>query len=291
MTLKSAIDNVFRSKATIDLQTVSAKLADAQAALSATEAEYQAGVLQAALSDDADALTEPEAKLAQARRRVESLETAFAEASRVENQRLSRAKLDARRSELAAIRQHSAQAARDAQKITDNLSAAIGAYGDLLKDVGKVEKLMTAQEIKAAWGNRHLGRVCQELVSAELSRLAYEAETNTRLQFPHAPTPMIGNPRLAPMLVDQVKGRFGVADFLAQTPPASPVPEVRGLHPADVTDAEEVPFDATREAPLEAEMLAKLALAHEQARRDGAEVSSAILQRNWHDTQVKHDGR
>jgi hypothetical protein len=284
MGIRSALSNTFQAKSRVDLETVEQKLAQAREALADAEA---AGSLSAALSDDGNALDAVEQKLAAARRRVETLETALEEAEKIERARLAAAKTAQERMRINSIKQHAGAMTRNAQRITDGLAAAVAAHTDLAKDAGKIERLLTQRERVLALGNGNLEIAISAMIALEISRLARAANDVERLAFPNAGYSPLRHggkvPLIAPPLADAVKARFDVSAFIGSLSLAQDAPhqaEAEADHLAALEPAEDEPV-----VELSAEDIAALTAAqegHEVALRDGGAVSSVRLADNWH---------
>src|SRR6185312_17329159 len=102
--------SLFRSKESQDIEIVRAKLDAARAALAADQKYLAQRSLDLALAENDDAtartVAEVQARIAAARQKVEMLEAALSEGERLEANRLARAKAEAEKSRLRAMRQH-----------------------------------------------------------------------------------------------------------------------------------------------------------------------------------------
>ncbi|HEX3885316.1 MAG TPA: hypothetical protein VHW66_21855 [Stellaceae bacterium] len=119
---------IFRSREAENIDTVKAKLEAARADLAAQEQYLAEIALETALAEgDTPTATAAQDAVRHLRERVELLEAAVTEATRLEAARAAKAKAEADKSRLRAIRQHDAtmvKAAKEFEVASANMAAA-----------------------------------------------------------------------------------------------------------------------------------------------------------------------
>ncbi len=169
--IRRSADNRFKAKASVDLETVTAKLDAARRTLADAEQEVRNASLPAALSDDAEAaMAAPRDKLLRAKASVDLLEDALQVAQRAEKTRLAGVADQAEKSRISAIRQHAAAATKHAVALRDAIADMAAKYTDMSAAVGKVERLLKAEEIQHCFGTGPTELWLRDAVASEFVR-------------------------------------------------------------------------------------------------------------------------
>jgi hypothetical protein len=120
---EAAAKGQFKAKATMDLETVTARLAEIEAEIADGEAELSRISLNAVLSDDQNAGFECVGRLSELRTRRELLQRALSAAQQAENERIAGLKSKADKARSRALSQHLALMERHAVSIVAAQSA------------------------------------------------------------------------------------------------------------------------------------------------------------------------
>jgi hypothetical protein len=180
--IKRAADHRFRAKASVDLETVVAKLGEARTALADAEQEVRNASLPAALSDDAEAaMAAPRDKLLRAKASVDLLEGALDTAQRAERIRKQGVADAAEKSRIAAIRQHAAAAAKHGASLRDALADMAARFTEMTVAIGKAERLLKPDEIRHCFGSTPIELFLRDSVAGEFRRIVAR---NPNLRLP-----------------------------------------------------------------------------------------------------------
>jgi hypothetical protein len=224
---------IFRAKSALDLETVVARLDQAQSNLAALEQELAEKAVDFAVSGDGAALTSIQNRLREANERIELLSIAETEARRREAVRLAAARNAAEASRLAAIRTHTATMFKACKGFTENYSRAVSEYGDICRALNKVENLMTSLELREQFGSSGALTFLKQLVALEIERIAVPpgGSKNAGPILPGIkPTVANGLPlgvavHALPPLADRARARFTIAAPRPTPTPVAPEPQ------------------------------------------------------------------
>lgn len=227
-----------------DLETISARLQEAQDALSVTEAEYSAAALDAALSDAPGELEAIEAKVAAARLRVETLGLAEMQAQQNEHRRLAAARSDAERARCRAISQHVGAMVKAAENLTHFQSRAVDCFRQMIAAGRRLELAMTPDEARSFFGYTSVDAALKQYVTLDLYRLGTGDQKLARFPLtPKADSDSYGGLRLysqalrdVPPINDLLKAKYGsIGAAISGEKPMPPV------EPETPTEAEPSP--------------------------------------------------
>jgi hypothetical protein len=219
-------ENRFKAKAVADLEVVSGKLDVARETQAADENALLAARLQAALSDDPDAVMEPlRERLARGTAAVEFYEGALADAQRAQAVRVAAAADTAEKARRKAIGTHVASLAKNGGKVRDGLAQMLDGWSEMQRLIGKYQSLLTPAEIRTQFGHTAPESVLAAVIAAEMYRQAPDV-AGLPLQ------PLGGSHAIAsfkrhgqswselPPIEEMVRGRFDVVPAIAPLPPA-----------------------------------------------------------------------
>lgn len=166
---------VFRSQHSRNADTIRAKLDEARAELSALEVERRELAVKAALSDNPSAvMVDIEARLSAARANVELLETAEAEAERLEAERIAQARAAADKSRIRALGQHFGALAKAAERKQHAIEEMVAADIDLYDALRRAQIVLTPAE--TTWGGIAMGLTrahLETLIGREIIRATF----------------------------------------------------------------------------------------------------------------------